>query len=360
VDVLRGHRLEVWRLALLPDDKTLVSGCKDGTVCFWDTSVPHLRQPRKTIPEKVVYWGFAPDNRSVLTLNKQGQLSRWSGSDFQQKEPLLGIGTNFYASGFYYFHNYCFSQYGDFLAVGSTNGVLQIWDVARRVLCRQWTNTTGLVVPSCFLADGNKLVTASMSDNLFHEWDLMTDLEMQSWQGLGFPYCVMVLSPDERFFMAINYEGDVVLRNLTDEGNTKVDLDVLEGVSGGYSPDGKLFAVASEYGYARVWDTASWQEVATLRGYLLCPHSVAFPVDGKRLATGGDDIDALKLWDTESWHEVLTLKGQGSLFRLTAFSPDGNAIGTMNVAGTVHLWRAPSWEEINAAEAKEKIAVGWP
>ena len=44
LDVLRGHRLEVWRLALLPDNKTLVSGGKDGTVCFWDTSVSHSHE----------------------------------------------------------------------------------------------------------------------------------------------------------------------------------------------------------------------------------------------------------------------------------------------------------------------------
>jgi MATE family multidrug resistance protein len=43
-------------------------------------------------------------------------------------------------------------------------------------------------------------------------------------------------------------------------------LDVLELDVGSYSPDGKLFAVASSLGYARVWDATTWQPVATLRG----------------------------------------------------------------------------------------------
>jgi hypothetical protein len=50
---------------------------------------------------------------------------------------------------------------------------------------------------------------------------------------------------------------------------------------------------------------------------------------------------------------VLTLEGQGTAFCSTTFSPDGNVIGTMNgtsVPGSVQLWRAPSWAEINAAE----------
>ena len=92
LDVLRGHRQEVWRLALLPDGKTLMSGGKDGAVCFWDTSVPHPGRPRIALPDSVMSWRFAPDSQSLLTLNRQGQVSRLSGSGFKQKEPLLELG----------------------------------------------------------------------------------------------------------------------------------------------------------------------------------------------------------------------------------------------------------------------------
>ncbi len=106
LDVLRGHRQEVWRLALLPDDKTLVSGGKDGTVCFWDTSVTHPHQSRITMPEKVVDWCFPPENQSVLTLDLQGQVARRSGPAFRQQEPLLDVGTNFISDSW----NNVFSQ----------------------------------------------------------------------------------------------------------------------------------------------------------------------------------------------------------------------------------------------------------
>jgi len=342
LDVLRGHRQEVWRLAMLPDDKTLVSGCKDGTVCFWDTSVTHLKQPRITIPENVATWCFAPDSRSVLTLNHQGQVSRWTGSDFQQKEALLGIGADLYAP--------VFSQDGRFLAAGSTNGVLQIWDVSRRVPGRQWTNTVGYVGPVGFLVDGKKLITLSASDHLFHEWNLTTGLEIQSWP-VPAEFLAFCLSPDERSCVAIGYVGEVVLRNLADESQTKVDLDVLEGDGPSFSPDGKLFAVASDFGYARVWDTASWRQEATLGGFLNGAHSAAFSPDGKRLAIASDGKEAVKLWDTDSWQNVFTLEGQGTGFMGAWFSPNGNVIGWLTPAtGVLHLWRAPSWEEINAAE----------
>jgi WD40 repeat protein len=323
----------------LPDGKTLVSGAKDGTVCFWDTSVTHPRQPRITLPENVVNWSFPPDSRSVLTLDRQGQVSQWTGSDFQQKAPLLEIGTNFYRA--------CFSSDGRHLAVSFPNGVFQTWDLTRRVLSHQLTNTTGKVGLDGLLVGGNKLVTRS-GDNLCHEWNLTTGLEIQSWQAPA-SLCPISVSPDERLCVAIGIGGDVVCRNLTNESNPKVDLDVLEAADACFSPDGKLFAVASAMGYARVWETATWREVATLRGHLLGVHSAAFSGDGKRLATGGGNA-ALKLWDTESWQEVLTLEGQGSQFGSSAFSPDGNAILAVNHARIVHIWRAPSWAEINAAE----------
>ena len=113
--------------------------------------------------------------------------------------------------------------------------------------------------------------------------------------------------------------------------------------------------MASYLGYARVWETATWREAATLRGFKLGAQSVAFSPDGNRLATGAGAGDtALHLWDVASWQDVLTLSAEGSIFWQTQFSPDSNMIGTMANGGILNLWRAPSWDEINAAEAKEK------
>jgi WD40 repeat protein len=138
-------------------------------------------------------------------------------------------------------------------------------------------------------------------------------------------------------------------------------LDVLEASGAAFSPDGKFFAAASELGYARVWDAKTWKEVATLRGFLLGTHSVVFSPDDTRLVTGnGAGVEALKLWDTDSWQDVITLQGSGSVFFEPLFSPDGNSVGVMSDAGILHVWRAPSWAEINAAEAQEKAESKQP
>jgi WD40 repeat protein len=201
-------------------------------------------------------------------------------------------------------------------------------------------------------------------NNLFSEWDLDVDRETQSWaapavfdpiggtrlNGFG-------VSPDERLAIGVGLHGDISTRNLSDHSATNLALDVLEGSFVAFSSDGTRLAIASYSGYARVWDKASWREEATLRGFLNAVGSVAFSPDGKRLATGGNTPDeAVKLWDVDSWQDVLTLRGGGSMFSLTAFSPDGNAIGTMSSnEGILSVWRAPSWEEIQATEAREIV-----
>jgi WD40 repeat protein/tRNA A-37 threonylcarbamoyl transferase component Bud32 len=355
LDVLRGSRMAVLRLALMPGLKTLVSGCKDGAVDFWDTSVTHPSKPLVTIPEDVVSWHFTSDSQSVMVLNYQGQVSRWSGPDFQQKEAVMEIGAIVEDPSWGYF--YPMSSGGRFLACGSTNGVLQIWDLSRRALSLQWTNGTGKVWPKSFLPDGNKLVTWSRDDDLLHLWDGTTGLERQSWARPtgGFH---LAFSPDGQACVLNNSAGDVQLRNLDDQSQASLNLDAQEGTAASYSPDGKLFAMGSFMNYARVWDTATWQPVATLSGFLFDAQPVTFSPDGKRLAVDSDGKEAVKLFDTESWQAVFTLEGRSGRLG-SAFSPDGNAIG-LNGGGRLQIWQAPSWAEINAAEAKEKTAIQEP
>jgi serine/threonine protein kinase/WD40 repeat protein len=354
LNVLRGHIQEVWRLALLPDNKTLVSGAKDGAICFWDASVTHPRQPCIAIPENTAAWCFTPDSRSVLTVNPQGRVSRWTGSDFQQQDPVVEKGTNFDDVA------YRFSQDGGFLAFCSPKGGLGIWDISRRVLYPGPTNVLW-AVPRTFLAGGHKLIAQSANDNLFHELDVRAGSEIRSWQGPALDQLSDVaLSPDESSYVTIDYDEGVIVKNLADNSKANVDLSFWEGLGGSFSADGRVFAVGSAMGYARVWDAATWRPVATFGGSFGSVSSACFSPDGKRLATcvANAPSDMVRLWDMDSWQEVFALDSRFGALIGVAFSPDGNTIGTTEYDGSVHrtyLWRAPSWAEIEAAE-KEQAA----
>ena len=341
LDTLRGHRSEVWNLALLPDGKTLVSGAKDGTVWCWDTSVAHPHQRYLTIPAiNRADWHFTSDGRSVLVLGSQGQLMQYGGADFQQSSLLLEVPTNSYSE--------CFSPDGRFLAVSCSNGVLQVWNTAQGILLYQMTNT-GPVYPQAFLASSRELITSG--DGLLHQWDLAVGREIQSWP-VPEDWAEILLTPDGQSCLLVR-PNDSILRNLMAGSQEQLPLDAPEPDDSVFSPDGKLFAIASAMGFARVWNTATWKPVATPGNFLNGVHGVAFSPDNKRLAIAGHDQEAVQLCDTESWQDVITLEGPGGIARV-AFSPDGNTLawGTHNA---IVLWQAPSWDEINAAEAKDKL-----
>jgi WD40 repeat protein len=344
LDVLRGHRLEVWRLALLPDNKTLISGCKDGEVCIWDASVTHPRRESITWPSNYSNWGFAPDSRSVFTLDNEGKVTRWSDPDFQDHEPWLRIGANHVGS---YLSSDC-----HFLAVGSTNGSVAVWDVSGRLRRCEFKPAEGSVMPLVFLARGNRLMVRLQRDNDLCEWDLEANRAIQTWPAPA-RFEHFGASPDERLGIGVGWSGGLTGRNLLAHANTNLPISMLEGWYVAFSPSGDHLAIASALGFARVWRTATWKEEATLRGFLMAVDSVTFSPDGRRLALGGSNQDdTVKLWDVDSWQEVLTLEGTGSLFYLTAFSPDGNALGTLSTEGILHVWQAPSWAEITATQAK--------
>jgi WD40 repeat protein/serine/threonine protein kinase len=346
-DTMRGHRAEVWRLALLPDLRTLASGAKDGEVALWDTSVSHLRKSEITIPEKLAAWQFSPDSKSIITLNLEGEIARWSGRDFQQKEVLLETnkrGRDAMQGGF--------SSDARIFVCGSFGGDLSVWDLSRRALVRSFKHVNGQIAPAAFIPGGSRLVLWTKDGDRVIDWDFVADREMSSEQVSASSYRGTFVSPDGRQLVNVDEEGLLDVHDLVAQTSARVPVDMQEmGSDGGYDPSGKWLAFASDLGYVKVLDTHSWREVATLTGFLNATTGAGFSPTGDRLATSASHgEEALKLWTTDGWHEVMNLSEPGDMWEGAAFSPDGNLIGMFQPNGfTLHLWQAPSWEQIAAA-----------
>jgi WD40 repeat protein len=118
------------------------------------------------------------------------------------------------------------------------------------------------------------------------------------------------------------------------------------------SPDGRLVALSTEGAQVRLFDATRGEWIEDLHGHLIAAFGVAFSPDGRRLVSGSvGGREAVKIWDVGTRQELLTLSGAGSILTAAGWSADGNLI----LAGAPwQAWRAPSWEEIATAEAKEK------
>jgi WD40 repeat protein len=134
-----------------------------------------------------------------------------------------------------------------------------------------------------------------------------------------------------------------------------------EGIQGLAILSGQKWVVTAgtEAQIINVWDFTTQEKKFPLPGHNLVIASISVSPDERRLASSTIGSEPIKIWETQGWTEVASIEGRPR-FRLLGgfFLQDGNTfIGVEANPETqgedVRLWRAPSFEEIAAAEAKE-------
>jgi len=360
-------------LALLPDNVTLVSGVKDGLVRLWDTRILTARRaPYQVITNVSLDWRFTEDSTAVVAVDRDGAIIRRQRPGLQEVHPEFDLGERG--------KNVSLSRYGNLVAVGSDSGLVEVWDVGGHELLHRLDFPPGTAKVLDFLAgqkglitireegrptevrranrfvEWSKLALVYPEEALVREWDLTTGEVIRTWLSRWPPDTFgTAQSQDGRWFLAIGLGGSVWLGDrLT--GQEKMHKLAINGANDVvFSPNGTLFATSGWTGVTKVWDTVTLREVASIPAWGV---SVAFAPDGDRLAVGNTGKRAITLWDIESQQQVLVLGGEGSNFWKTQFSPDGNVLGSLNMnrEGALHIWRAPSWAEIEAAE-RERAAL---
>jgi serine/threonine protein kinase/WD40 repeat protein len=338
--ILRGHKLEVWQIALMSDNRTLISGSKDGSVLMWDTTVNRRESESIVIPGAQVSWRFTPDSKAVLTMDAQGHVVRRTGERFESAEALLDIGKPIIGGLVIYEKGLVVALYID--------GRVQFWDLARRSLVHEAKPFKRTVEGGSGIVVGSDDVLITDGVSTVAQFKLATLKDLKSWTSE--PGTLLALSPDGRQRIELGFSGEGNITDIQTARERPLHLNQSQIPDVAFSADGQRFAVASYDGYAGLWETSTLRSLGTLRGFLQGVHSVSFSPDGRRIAAGSGNKEAIKLWDLGSYEEVLTLEGTGSSFNGTTFSPDGNVLGSMNNNGVLHLWTAPSWEQITAAE----------
>lgn len=342
---LLGHKNEVSSLAFLPANQRLVSGCKDGSVLVWDTAASRRTSSHVRLSSNLMAWSFATNNQTIFTCDRHGRVAQWQGS-YLAEERLFEMGTNVAQAAFLPHRSIVLARLSD--------GNIQVWDLQTRNCSRDLPLSISPPPRWLCMAQGNRLIIGSLASETLHEFDLTTWQKVQSWPGPAQLHAG-ALSPDGRSCATLGYGGANMINDLSTSPTGGRSFDRIRDASDAtFSADGKLLAGATHRGFARIWDAATLQPVTDLRGFLQGVHSVAFSPDGQRLVTGSDGKEAIKLWDVASHEALLALEGEGTMFFPTAFSPDGSVLGSMNVEGVLHLWRAPSWPEIEAREKERK------
>ena len=344
--LIRGHCQELLALAFLPDGKGLVSGAKDGAVWRWNLMPQRSSRPAASTAAGIWQWAFLPDGKTGAAVTIDGSVQLWNLAEMQAQETIHELGRdNWMASA---------SPDGRFLAVGDRHGAVKVWDLHQRRMRRK-LDVAGdkAVVFAKFTSHGSRLTAAGLdSDGQVIQWDTATWKPTASW-SFG---CLLVtgdFSSSGRFVFGGCVDGETRILTIRRQNERRLARSTGLVTGAAFSPDETVLATGDDQGNLTCWNTRTWQPMGSaVRGHRLGIYSVAFSPDGQRIATAGaSGEEAVLLWDLAVRRTVATLEGRGSRFIWASFSPDGNTIVAIaRDSGTMHLWRAPAWTEITAAE----------
>jgi WD40 repeat protein len=341
---LRGHEDEVYCLAFSADGQRLITGDKEGSVRLWPIPPTPRPPPLRTWREELRSFAISPDGRHLVILGADYVV--WNLETGGKLATLTALRD--YRAG-------CLFAEDGRLLVGGRAGKLRAWDLTRNSLSEFDLGSSNAVVPMLSIPGTNLVLVAHETDgdDQLKLWRLTDRQVVRVFPA--FPKSVNTLNLSCRGDLALgHFDGSVTLWKAAPTlGETNFLAHRRRLVEVAFTPDGGMLATAGQEGVAKLWDCATGRELATLKGHLKSIFALAISPDGHRLATGGGGAEAVKLWDLRTHQELMTLSAAGwGIFNLE-FSPDGNQLVGRDNDG-LHVWRAPSWAEIAAAEKQDK------
>lgn len=358
---MQGHSAIIAQVEFSPDGKLFASAGYDDRVLLWRTTPGVLPAP------SLSYNAYAltptllmPDNTSAVTLTSDNQVVRWrltTGELFDRWRPDLS-SSRVHAVAM------ALRLDGKTLAIGDSNNVVTLWDVASHTAIGQPFYGSGSGSGSgeyaahlALSADGRYLVEDTIAGTGVL-WNIQTHQAVKT-----FPQINMLALSADGALLAIAPRGDsqqpVQLYDVSaGQFRQPLTASAEEVAFVAFSPDGKTLAAMNGGGIVTLWNLATGKagdhfDVGTTP-YLI-DFRLAFSPDGTLLAA--TDTQTLTIWDVRD-HQLFVRPIFDSVgIQGISFSPDGSLLDETQSLGAdiMRATTVSAWESQACAIANRNL-----
>lgn len=346
---LRAHTNEVLAIAWTSDGQRLASGSKDQTVRVWDATTGeellrlpgHFKSSDSSLGGTMVL-SWRADNRELASACND-ETKFWDATTGEEIRSLDKAALTWSPDG------KRFANERSVVDAATGKQLLNLSD--------SWSSSWKVA----WSPDGRRLLQHTDSAE-FNILDAVTGEQLLALRGGRNCFS---WSPDSRY-VATAGSGTILVWDTTPElpALTLTGTADRKAYSIAWSPDGNLMAVAEWAGSpmpcdVKVWDTATGKLIRSLSGHTRELHWVDWSGDGEYLASI-DGSGTARVWDTQSWQEVATLSGLGSTGNVygrwcrLSWSPDSQFLAGASGHKTLKVWQKDSWQEVLTSDAPQR------
>ena len=361
IDFRGQHESYIESVVWHPDDQTIASASKEGTVKIWNANSGEVEQTLAA-PRDHGFWLawnrrgnylLARPSPVALATARKTKVLVWERATGQKQLEVEARKA-------------VWSPDGRRLVVITSDGQLEVWESESKGIER-WSEAGAALTSISWSGDGKQIAVTKDTEVVILNASMgQIDRTIRCpfkpvatiWRPSGRQLAV---SGQDKVVRVYDVEAGEVIQSVAGNNNR------IETMS--WSPDGRYLAVCdapslanSQQSVIKIWNSATEEVEVSLPGSLC-----AWQADGTQLAVAGND-KSLAVWSAGNWKLVAQFNGHTSEIYTLAWSREGSRIASGGADRTAKIWEVPPKDEMQQTfrgrgpiawnEVKNLLAVG--
>ena len=247
------------------------------------------------------------------------------------------------------FTRFSWSCDGDWIAAGSLDHTVTVWDVRTGIPTAVLQGHADSVLDVTWAADSTRLASGS-TDGSIKLWNVGDRTTCAELRGHAHSVTGVAWHPIRNLLASVSLDSTVRLWDLA-AGRLLQATRLPSGATDvKWSPDGEYVAIASQDGAVLLLEADCKALLWVFEGHRAGVNSVAWAPSGRYIVSGAAD-STVRIWSPESGRETIVLEGHTDAVTAVDISYDARFIASKSRDRSVLMWRCDTWEA--AADVQE-------